>query len=208
MRTGSEYIDVNAPVSDEQLQAIRSSDNNSLIIRLHFTIHHLSRWLSPIHDRNKLERSLYHGEPTVKEILLQMRNHEQLIYPLMYVIATQEDPNLDTIPDYHPSLGRQKSDEEHSTIVLLSSYRRLRQSTCSLLRNLPDNAWDRTGYSRKHRNTTIRQLAEGLAASDYRYLRAMDQALGDVGARDGLAEIQKTPLDELMNLVPTSMQKH
>jgi hypothetical protein len=205
MLTGSDFIDVNAPVGEEQLQAIRSADNNSLIIRLHFTIHHLSRWLSPVHDRNKLERSRYQGEPTVKEILLEMRNHEQYIYPRMYVIATQEDPNLDTIPDYHPSHSRARSDDEHSTIVLLSSYRRLRQSTCSLLRNLPDNAWDRKGYSRKHRNTTIRQLAEGLAASDYRYLRAMDQALDAVGAREGLAEIQKTPLDDLLKLVPASM---
>jgi hypothetical protein len=205
MRTGSDFIDVNAPVGEDQLQAIRSADNNSLIIRLHFTIHHLSRWLSPIHDRNKLERSRYHGEPTVKEILLEMRNHEQFIYPRMYVIAEQEDPNLDTIPDYHPSHGRAQSDAEHSPIVLLSSYRRLRQSTCSLLRNLPDNAWDRKGYSRQHRNTTIRQLAEGLAASDYRYLRAMDQALDAVGAREGLAEIQTTPLDELMKLVPATM---
>lgn len=205
MRTGSEYVDMNAPIGDEQLQAIRSADNNSLIIRLHFTIHHLSRWLSPIHDSSKLTRSRYHGEPTVKEILLAMRDHEQYIYPRMHVIATKEDPNLDTIPDYHPSHGRAQSDIDHSSIVLLSSYRRLRQSTCSLLRNLPDNAWDRKGYSRQHRNTTIRQLAEGLAASDYRYLRAMDQALTAVGAREGLAEIQKTPLDELLKLVPTSM---
>jgi hypothetical protein len=196
---------MNAPIGDEQLQAIRSADNNSLIIRLHFTIHHLSRWLSPIHDSSKLTRSRYHGEPTVKEILLAMRDHEQYIYPRMHVIATKEDPNLDTIPDYHPSHGRAQSDIDHSSIVLLSSYRRLRQSTCSLLRNLPDNAWDRKGYSRQHRNTTIRQLAEGLAASDYRYLRAMDQALTAVGAREGLAEIQKTPLDELLKLVPTSM---
>jgi hypothetical protein len=33
----------------------------------------------------------------------------------------------------------------------------------------------------------------------------MDQALTAVGAREGLAEIQKTPLDELLKLVPTSM---
>lgn len=205
MRTGSDYVDVNAPVGDEQLRAIKAADNNSLIIRLHFTIHHLSRWLSPIHDRNKLERSLYFGEPTAKDILLGMRHQEQLIYPKLHVIATQEDPNLDAIPPYHASLTREQSDREHSSIVLLSSYRRLRQSTCSLLRNLPDAAWDRKGYSREHRNATIRQLAEGLAASDYRYLRAMDQTLTDTGARDDLAEIQKTSLDELIKLVPESM---
>lgn len=206
MRTdSSEYIDVDAPVGDEQMQAIRAADNNSLIIRLHFTVNHLSRWLSPVHDRNKLERARFHGEPTVKDILLGMRDYEQYVYPKMYVIATREDPDLDTIPDYHPSVSRQQSDIDHPTIVLLSNFRRLRQSTCALLRGLPDDAWDRMGYSRTHRNTTIRQLAEGLAAHDYRYLRAMDQGLNESGAREGLAEIQKTPLDELLQLVPESL---
>lgn len=201
----SEFIDINAPVGDEQMKAIRASDNNSLIIRLHFSVHHLSRWLSPIHDRNRLERSRYSGEPTVKETLLGMREYEQQIYPMMYVIATQEDPNLDAIPDYHPSAVRDLADAEHSTIVLLSSFRRLRQSTCSLLRNLPDSAWGRTGYSRRHQNTTVRKLAEALAEHDYRSLRTIDQTLAVTGAREGLAEIQKTSLDELLELVPVTM---
>ena len=37
---------------------------------------------------------------------------------------------------------------------------------------------------------------------DYRYLRALDSALDTTGARDGLAEIQKTHLDELLTLTP------
>jgi hypothetical protein len=205
MRTGSEYIDVEAPIGDEQMQAIRSADNNALIIRLHFTINHLSRWLSPIHDRNKLERARYFGEPTAKELLLGMRDYEQYIYPKMYVIANQDDPDLDAIPDYHASHSRQQADEEHATIVLLANFRRLRQSTCSLLRALPDNAWDRKGYSRQHRNATIRELAEALAIHDYQFLRAMDQTLAESGAREGLAEIQKAPLDELLRLVPQSL---
>ncbi|HEV2072948.1 MAG TPA: DinB family protein [Thermomicrobiales bacterium] len=206
MRTGSEYVDVDAPVSAEQLEAIRSLDNNALIIRLHFTINHLSRWLSPIHEPAPLIRSRYRGEPTVKDLLLAMRDYEQYVYPKMYVIASQETPDLDTIPDYRPSAARQVSDAEHSPIVLMSNFRRLRQSTCSLLRNLPDEAWDRKGFSRVHRNATIRQLAEGLAEHDYRHLRAIDQLLTETGAREGLAEIQKAPLDELIKLVPQSMK--
>lgn len=206
MQTGSNYIDVNAPVREDQLQAIRSADNNALIIRLHFTINHLSRWLSPIHDRNLLERSLYHGEPTARELLLAMRDYEQYIYPRMYAIATQETPDLDVIPEYRPSATRELSDTEHPPIVLLSNFRRLRQSTCSLLRNLPDNAWDRKGFSRVHRNTTIRKLAEALAEHDYRYLRAMEQSLAGSGAREGLAKIQTASLDELLALAPQSMK--
>ena len=206
MRMGSEYIDVDAPVSDEQMQAIRSLDNNSLIIRLHFTINHLSRWLSPIHHPGRLVRPRYRGEPTVKDLLLAMRDYEQYVYPRMYVIAAQETPDLDTIPDYQPSTARQISDAEHTPIVLMANFRRLRQSTCSLLRNLPDDAWDRKGFSRIHRNATIRQLAEGLAEHDYRYLRAIDQLLTETGAREGLAEIQKAPLDDLIKLVPQPME--
>lgn len=206
MRTGTSFIDVNAPVGEEQLRAIRRLDNNALIIRLHFTVNHLSRWLSPIHDRNKLERAQYRGEPTAKEIVLGMRDEEQRIYPKMHVIANQNNPDLDRIPPYHPSATRRLSDAEHPTIVLLANFRQLRQSTCSLLRAMPDDAWHLKGISRLEGDVTIRQLAEGLAAHDYRYLRALDQTLDAAGAREGLAEIQKAPLDELLKLVPAQLK--
>lgn len=206
MRTGSNYIDLNAPVGDEQMRVIREMDNNSLIIRLHFTVHHLSRWISPVHDHKKLERSLYRGEPSVKELLIGMRDYEQIVYPRMHVIATRNSPDLDELPEFERSLGRQQADTEYPTIVLLSNFRRLRQSTCSLLRAIPDEAWNLQGRSRRERNVTIRELAENLAEHDYRYLRAMDQTLTDVGARDGIAEIQKASLDELLKLVPTTLK--
>ncbi len=202
MQTGTDYIDVNAPVSEEQRREIRRLDNNALIIRLHFTLNHLSRWLSPIHDRNKLERARFRGEPTAKELILAMRDEEQRVYPKMYLIANQTNADLDQIPPYHPSLARQQADAEHSTIVLMANVRRLRQSTCSLLRSLPDDAWLRKGISRRERDTTIRELAEELAEHDYRCLRALEQTLEVTGARQGLAKVQTTPLDELLKLVP------
>jgi len=199
------FVDVNAPVSAEQRAAIAALDNNSLIMRLHFTIHHLSRWLSPVHDAHKLERSLYRGEPSPKEILIGMRNEEHVIFPRMHVIATQTVPDFDKIPPYVVTPERAELDQQRDSIALLSQFRRLRQSTCSLLRSLPDDAWQRTGISRQGHNATLRQLAEYLAEHDYRYLRAMDAALDSVGAREGLAEIQRTPLDELLKLVPTRL---
>lgn len=205
MVTDTSFIDVNAPVGEDQLRAIRQLDNNALIIRLHFTINHLSRWLSPIHDRNKLERARYRGELTAREIVLGMRDEEQRIYPKLYLIATQTNPDLDKIPPYHPNASQQRSDAEHPTIVLMSAFRRLRQSTCSLLRSLPDDAWDRRGISRRERDVTIRQLAEHLAEHDYRFLRALDQTLNAAGARKDLADIQKWPLDELIRLVPNRL---
>lgn len=206
MASSTDFISINDPLSEDELKAITSLDNNSLVLRLHFTIHHLSRWITPIHDRNKLERSRHHGEPTVRDLMIELRQHEQFIYPRMYVIANEEDPDMDTVQPYVPNDSTRMADENWSTVELMGAFRRLRQSTCGLLRQLPDAAWNRKGYSRKHENATLRQLAEQLAEHDYRVLRAMDDTLWTSGARDGIAEIQTTGLDELLKLVPTTMK--
>lgn len=202
MSSATTYIDVNAPVSDEIRSQIAGADNNALIVRLMFTTNHLSRWLTPIHDPNRLERSLYRGEPTAKDLVIALRNEEQRVYPRMYLIATQTRANLDTLPEWQESPQTVERDTMQPTIVLMAQFRRLRQSTTGLLRSLPDDAWGLIGRSRREPDVTIRQLAERLAVTDYRYLRALDQTLDQVGARDGLAEIQKTHLDELLTLVP------
>lgn len=206
MTRSTDFVSVNAPVSDEVVQAIRNLDNNALVLRLHFTVHHLSRWITPIHDRNKLERSRHYGEPTVRDLLLLMRDNEQFMYPRMWVIANEKDPNMDQIPPYVPNASVVMADRNWATVELMGGFRRLRQSTCGLLRQIPDAAWQRKGYSRVHENATLRQLAEQLAEHDYRVLRAMDATLWDSGARDGIAEIQTASIDELLQLVPTSLK--
>ncbi len=206
MRSATNFIDVNAPVSDELRRQVSHSDNNSLIIRLHFTVNHLSRWITPIHDPNRLERAVYRGEPTAKELVIEMRDEEERIYPKMFIIATQTHPDLDKIPHWVRDAATRVRDETTATIVLMAQYRRLRQGTCSLLRSLPDDAWSLKGTSRQERNVNIRELAEHLALHDYRYLRALDETLDQVGAREGLAAIQKTHLDELLRLVPDTLE--
>jgi hypothetical protein len=205
MRSATSFIDVNAPVSDELRRQISTSNNNSLIIRLHFAVNHLSRWITPIHDPNRLERAVYRGEPTAKELVVEMRNEEERVFPRMYLIATQLHPDLDKLPVWHPSPKVVATDEATPTIVLMAQYRRLRQGTCSLLRSLPDDAWGLKGSSRREHNVSIRELAELLALHDYQCLRALDETLDQVGAREGLAEIQKTHLDELLKLVPANV---
>jgi len=206
MRSATSFIDVNAPVSDELRRQISHSDNNALIIRLHFTVNHLSRWLTPIHDPNRLERAVYRGEPTAKELVIELRDEEERIFPRMYAIATQMSPDLDKIPDWERDAATSARDDVTATIVLMAQFRRLRQGTCSLLRSLPDDAWSLQGTSRRERNVRIRELAEHLALHDYRCLRALDETLDQVGAREGLAEIQKTHLDELLKLVPETLR--
>jgi hypothetical protein len=205
MRSAASFIDVNAPVSDELRNRIRISDNNALIVRLHFTINHLSRWLTPIHDPNRLERALYRGEPTAKELVIAMRKEEARIFPKMHLIATQSRPNLDNLPVHEQDPVTAATDIATPTIVLMAQFRRLRQGTCSLLRSLPDDAWTLKGSSRRDTNASVRELAEHLALHDYRSLRVMDRTLDQVGAREGLAEIQKTHLDDLLKLVPDTL---
>jgi hypothetical protein len=206
MRSATSFVDINAPVPDEVARDVRKSDNNALIVRLHFAVHHLSRWLTPIHDPNRLERSVYRGEPTAKEIVVDMRDEEERLFAPMYLIATQNNPNLDKIGALPRDPVVEARDRERPTILVMAQFRRLRQGTCSLLRSLPDDAWNLQGRSRKGQNVSIRQLAEQLALSDYRHLRALDETLDQVGAHEGLAEIQKTHLDELLKLVPTQLE--
>ena len=206
MARSTDFVSVNAPVSEEVVQAIRALDNNALVLRLHFTVHHLSRWITPIHDRNKLERSRHYGEPTVRDLVILLRDHEQFIFPRMFIIANETDPDLDRAQPYIPDASVVHATRTWSTVELLSAFRRLRQATCGLLRQSPDAAWNRLGYSRQHENATLRELAEQLAEHDYRVLRAMDATLWDSGARDDIAEIQTASLDELLALVPATLK--
>jgi hypothetical protein len=202
MRSATSFIDVNAPVNDEQRRQVSQMNNNALIVRLLFTVNHLSRWLSPIHDPARLERSVYRGEPTAKELVIGMRDEEERVFPRLHLIATRTNPDLDKLPVWRPNPQVHEDDQRTATIVLLATFRRLRLSTCSLLRSLPDDAWNLKGTSRREQNVAVRELAEHLALHDYRYLKALDETLEQAGAREGLAEIQKTHLDELLKLAP------
>lgn len=205
--TGSRaVVSVTTPISAAEQQAITRSNNNALIIRLHFTTNHLSRWLSPIHDPERLERAVYHGEPTVKDLVIGMRDEERRVFPLMFAISVKNRADLDKIPLPVESAWQAAEDRQRTTIALMSQFRQLRQSTCSLLRGMPDDAWDLVGVSRRGQNATIRQFAEHLAVHDLQYLRVMDETLDRTGARDGLAKLQKVHLNELLKLVPEKVE--
>ncbi len=199
-------FDLSDPISADERAVIARMDNNALIVRLLFTLNHLSRWLSPVHDPNRLERSVYRGEPTVKELLIGMRDNELRVFPQIHLIAVQDNPDLDKLADPEITDARRALDRQRTTIALMSEFRRLRQSTCSTLRALPDAGWLREGTSRLRHDVTIRELAEELAEHDLRYLRVMDETLDRVGARDGLAPLQTVHLDDLLKLVPEQVK--
>jgi hypothetical protein len=171
--------------------SIRDLSNDALIIRLIQTVNHLSRWLTPIHDRTVLEFSPRRSEPSVKELLLRMRDTEARAYGFMHAIATERNPDLDRIPRVEPSPAQIAVDRFAHPLVIMSEFRRVRESSTSLLRALPDTAWERGGYSRTERNWTVRELAEYLASHDREMLQRIDRVLSRSGARDGITAVSQ-----------------
>jgi hypothetical protein len=182
---------------------ISELSNDSLIVRLHFTINHLSRWLTPIHDRARLERSLRRGEPSVRELLERLRNEELRIFPKLHVIVKENNPDLDRLPDTPFTADS----DGLSSLSVMAEFRRLRQSTCSLLRSLPDSAWSRVGTSRREHDWQVRGLAEHLASHDLDVLYEIDLTLDRVGAREDVNTAARAHLDELLRLVPVTVRK-
>jgi hypothetical protein len=186
---------------------IADLDNDSLIIRLHFTINHLSRWLTPVHDQTLLTRSPRRGEPSVKELVIRLRDEELRIFPKMHLIANQTNPDLDKLPPVVRTPEQITLDQQRTTLGVMAEFRRLRQSTCSLLRALPDSAWSRVGTSRREHDWQIRTLAEHLANHDLDVLYEIDIALDRSGARAGVNKAARAHLDELLRLVPLSTRQ-
>jgi hypothetical protein len=192
-------------LSNSTAADVKISDlsNDSLIIRLHFTVNHLSRWLTPIHDRTRLERSVRRGEPSVRELLIRLRDEELRVFPKLHLISVETNPDLDRLP----SRATATTPDSFTSLSVMAEFRRLRQSTCSLLRSLPDNAWSRIGTSRREHDWQIRGLAEHLASHDLDVLYEIDLTLDRVGARDGVSTAARAHLDELLRLVPVSLRK-
>src|SRR5215218_7823048 len=177
--------------SDAGDSSIRDLANDALIIRLIQTVNHLSRWLTPVHDPTVLEFSARRSEPSVKEFLIRLRDTEIRAYGFMNAIASERDPDLDRVPRVEPSPEQIAVDRSAHPLVIMSEFRRVRESSTSLLRALPDNAWERGGYSRTERNWTIRELAEYLARHDQEMLQRIDRVLTRSGARDGIAAVSR-----------------
>ena len=176
--------------------------NDELIIRLLFTINHLSRWLSPIHDETRLVRAVRRSEPSVKELVVQLRDEDLRVFPRIHAIATQNRPDLDRLPPVLRSEADQAWDRQAAVFEIMAEFRLLRQSTTSLLRSLPNDAWRRDGTSRIEHDWTIRSQAEYLLLNDARLLAGIDEALRRSGAREQIAAVSRAPYEELRRLAP------
>jgi hypothetical protein len=184
--------------------AIADLSNDSIILRLHFTLNHLSRWLTPIHDRERLDRAIYRNQPSIKELLIRMRDEELRVFPMIHLIAERNNPDLDLLPDQIATPERAMRDRTLSALSVMAEFRRLRQSTCAVLRSLTNSGWLRVGTSRRTHDWQIRSLAEALMAHDERLLTEIDLALDRYGLRSGVAEHGRAHLYELLKLIPVT----
>ncbi|MCA9859408.1 MAG: DinB family protein [Thermomicrobiales bacterium] len=182
--------------------AVADLDNDSLIIRLQMTVNHLSRWLTPITNQSLLLRSARRGEASVMELLQELRDTEAVAFARMNAIANSINPDLDKLPDPRYFAEKDRPGFDRSPMSVLAQFRRLRQSTCALLRSLPDTAWLRVGTSRVEHDWQIRTIAEFLAENDTRVLHLMDVTLHNTGVRQNINEVSGAHLTELMQMYP------
>jgi hypothetical protein len=115
----------------------------------------------------------------------------------MNAIATQVNPDLDKAPLLQRSPLQREADARASALVVMAEFRRVRESSTSLLRAMPDTAWTRGGFSRTARDWTIRELAESLAVNDWVQLGLIDTALDESGLRMGVAKVSQVARDGL-----------
>jgi hypothetical protein len=187
--------------------AIADLSNDSIIIRLHFMINHLSRWLTPIHNLDRLDRAIFRNEPSIKDLLIAMRQEERRVFPKLHLIASENNPNLDRIPMPVITSEQAAIDQQRSALSAQAEIRRLRQGTCSLLRSLTDSGWKRVGTSRLEHDWQVRGLAEHLVAHDEAFLTAIDVALDKYGLRENVAEHGRARLFELLKLIPVTTRR-
>lgn len=178
-------------------QMVSAMSNDALIVDLLQAVNHLSRWLTPIHDQTRLDLTTRRSQISVKDLLLSLRDNEVAVYSLMNAIATQINPDLDKVPVRQPSLVQREADARASALIVLAEFRRVRESSTSLLRALPDTAWSRGGYSRSARDWTIRELAVSLAVNDWEQLDLIDIALNESGLRTSVAKVSQVSRDRL-----------
>ena len=164
MSTATGYIRLDDPIPGEQIDRIQGMDNNALIIRLMFTVNHISRWLTPIHDDDRLDRALYRGEPTAKDLVIRLREYDEWIYPRMFLAAHQPGANYDSLDDPRLTPVRPAFDKrETTTVVLISGFRRSRQSITTLTTSRAVRTSSTASAHRRAGITAVTSRASGTA---------------------------------------------
>jgi hypothetical protein len=148
-------------------------ENERMIIALTQMVNHLTKRISPQRDLSKVHRAPARGEWSVRDIIAHLRDNEALVFAKLHMLATQEVPDFRRMDLSIPS----SYNPDDSVFIVMSQFRRLRQSTLSLLRELHPEAWRRSGRDVDNRAITIRSMVEDLIAHDADHLAQVDQVL-------------------------------
>jgi hypothetical protein len=148
-------------------------ENERMIIALTQTVNQLTKRISPQRDLSKVHRPPARGEWSVRDIVAHLRDNEALVFAKLHMLANLEAPDLRRMDLSSP---RPYSPDD-TIFTVMSQFRRLRQSTLSLLRELHPDAWRRTGRDVDNRGITIRSLVEDLITHDADHLAQVDQVL-------------------------------
>lgn len=159
------------------------------------TLNQLSERVSPQRDMTRLTRAANRGEWSVRETIAHLRDHEAQIFPRIYLIAVDSFPDLRRVAQ----VGETEYDPNDSPFMVMSQFRRLRQSTVGLLRELPRDAWQRAGIDVDNSRVTIQDLALELIDHDAEHIAQIDATLEARGAlpyrmRTGSNVVRVAPL--------------
>lgn len=149
-----------------------------IILDLTNTPNWLSKRITPQRDMSKVNRPAARGEWSARDIVAHLRDNEARYFPKMHLISIAQVPDLRRVEQIGPT----EYDPDDSIYTVMSQYRRIRQSTLSLLRELPADGWKRVGVDVDNVTVSIRDLAVELVDHDAEHLAQMDAVLIARGA--------------------------
>jgi hypothetical protein len=151
---------------------------DEIVLALTNTPNWISKRITPQRDMTKVNRAAERGEWSARDIIAHLRDNEARYFPKMHLISVAEHPDLRRVAQVGPT----EYDPDDSIFTVMSQYRRIRQSTLSLLRELPRDAWNRAGVDVDNATVTIRDLAGELVDHDAEHLAQLDRVLIARGA--------------------------
>lgn len=152
--------------------------DEQIILELTHMVNQLAKRITPQRDLTRVNRAAERGEWSVRDIVAHLRDNEARYFPKMHLISVAEHPDLRRVQN----IGATEYDPDDTVFTVMSQYRRLRQSTLSLLRELPRDGWRRAGVDVDSSRVTIRDLARELMAHDREHLAQIDETLIARGA--------------------------
>lgn len=151
---------------------------DQIILALTNTPNWLSKRISPQRDMSKVNRPAERGEWSARDIVAHLRDNEARYFPKLHLISIAQVPDLRRVEQIGPT----EYDPDDSIFTVMSQFRRIRQSTLSLLRELPADGWKRVGVDVDNVTVSIRDLAVELVDHDAEHLAQMDAVLIARGA--------------------------